>query len=264
LLTFGLAQLYQLRGRVGRGAQRAYAYFFRHRNRVATPEGQERLEVIAENTQLGAGYSIAMRDMEMRGAGELLGTRQHGYINSVGFHLYTQMLSSAVKIERKLRGLPDDSRDNLFVIKELSLPVAVDLPLPVEIPAEYIADQNTRLKLYRRMADISSPEQLGVMTEEMQDRFGEMPQEVENLFFQLRVKLLVERAGLASVNIENGQMVMRYPQLPEGFPQRNLPFINSSIRSGKNSYWMQVNLEDTSWQAELLESLDEIIHITGA
>ncbi len=261
--TFGLAQLYQLRGRVGRGAQRAYAYFFRHRNRVATPEGQERLEVIAENTQLGAGYSIAMRDMEMRGAGELLGTRQHGYINSVGFHLYTQMLSSAVKIERKLRGLPDDSRDNIFVIKELSLPVAVDLPLPVEIPTEYIADQNTRLKLYRRMADISSPEQLDVMTEEMQDRFGEMPQEVENLFFQLRVKLLVERAGLASVNIENGQMVMRYPQLPEGFPQRNLPFINSSIRSGKNSYWMQINLEDESWQTELLESLKEIIHITG-
>ena len=97
-----------------------------------------------------------MRDLEIRGAGELLGTRQHGHIHSVGFHLYTQMLSSAVKVERKLRGLPDDSRDNLFVIKELSLPVAVDLPLAVELPTEYIADQNTRLKLYRRMADVSS------------------------------------------------------------------------------------------------------------
>ena len=91
--TFGLAQLYQLRGRVGRGAQRAYAYFFRHRKRPPTPEGQERLEVIAENTQLGAGYSIAMRDLEMRGAGELLGTRQHGMIAAVGFHLYTRMLA---------------------------------------------------------------------------------------------------------------------------------------------------------------------------
>lgn len=260
--TFGLAQLYQLRGRVGRGAQRAYAYFFKHRNRAATPEGQERLEVIAENTQLGAGYSIAMRDMEMRGAGELLGTRQHGYINSVGFHLYTQMLSSAVKIERKLRGLPDDSRDNLLVIKELSLPVTVDLPLPVELPTEYIADQSTRLKLYRRMADVNSTEQLDDMYEELQDRFGELPQEVENLIFQLRVKLLAERAGLAAVNVENGQLVLRYPQLPEGFPQRNLPMINNSVRAGKNSYWMQFNPEDKAWQNDLLQVLTEIIRIT--
>jgi transcription-repair coupling factor (superfamily II helicase) len=261
--TFGLAQLYQLRGRVGRGAQRAYAYFFRHRSRAATPDGQERLEVIAENTQLGAGYSIAMRDMEIRGAGELLGTRQHGYINSVGFHLYTQMLSSAVKVERKLRGLPDDSRDNLFVIKELSLPVAVDLPLAVELPTEYIADQNTRLKLYRRMADVSSPDQLDAMAEELQDRFGEIPQEVANLFYQLRVKLLAEMAGLASVYVENGQLVLRYPQLPEGFTPRNLPFINLNLRSGKNSYWMPLDPDDKTWQNDLLQALNEIIYLTA-
>jgi transcription-repair coupling factor (superfamily II helicase) len=95
--TFGLAQLYQLRGRVGRAGQRAYAYFFKHRKKAPTPEGQERLETIAENVQLGAGYSIAMRDLEMRGAGEMLGTRQSGYIASVGFHLYTRMLSQAVQ-----------------------------------------------------------------------------------------------------------------------------------------------------------------------
>ncbi len=95
--TFGLAQLYQLRGRVGRGAMRAYAYFFRHNKMAPTQDGQQRLEVIAENTQLGAGYSIAMRDLEIRGAGDLLGTRQHGYIQSVGFHLYTRMLADAVR-----------------------------------------------------------------------------------------------------------------------------------------------------------------------
>ena len=103
--TFGLAQLYQLRGRVGRGAQRAYAYFFRHRKKPPTPEGQERLEVIAENTQLGAGYSIAMRDLEMRGAGEMLGTRQHGMIAAVGFHLYTRMLAQAVRQIRQITGM---------------------------------------------------------------------------------------------------------------------------------------------------------------
>lgn len=259
--TFGLAQLYQLRGRVGRGSQRAYAYFFKHHNRAATPEGEERLDVIAENTQLGAGYSIAMRDMEMRGAGELLGTRQHGYINSVGFHLYTQMLSSAVKIERKLRGLPEDSRDNPAVMKELSLPVAVDLPLPVEIPTDYIEDQNTRLKLYRRMADIDSLEQLDNMTDEMSDRFGKLPIEAENLFFQLKVKILAEKAGLTSVNIENSQLVMRFPQLPEGFPIRNLPPINDRVRAGKNSYWMQYDPLDNGWKVDLLKVLDRIIQI---
>jgi transcription-repair coupling factor (superfamily II helicase) len=173
------------------------------------------------------------------------------------------MLSSAVKVERKLRGLPDDSRDNLFVIKELSLPVAVDLPLAVELPTEYIADQNTRLKLYRRMADVSSPDQLDAMAEEMQDRFGEIPQEVANLFYQLRVKLLAEMAGLASAYVENGQLVLRYPQLPEGFPPRNLPFINLNLRSGKNSYWMPLNPDDNTWQNDLLQVLNEIIHLTA-
>ena len=100
--TFGLAQLYQLRGRVGRGAARAYAYFFRHRKLSPTLEGQQRLEVIAENTQLGAGYSIAMRDLEIRGAGELLGTRQHGHIQAVGFHLYTRLLADAVRQIRRI------------------------------------------------------------------------------------------------------------------------------------------------------------------
>jgi transcription-repair coupling factor (superfamily II helicase) len=116
--TFGLAQLYQLRGRVGRGAMRAYAYFFRHNKLPPTREGQQRLEVIAENTQLGAGYSIAMRDLEIRGAGELLGTRQHGYIQSVGFHLYTRMLADAVRKLRKLAGdslkLDNIKLDNAF------------------------------------------------------------------------------------------------------------------------------------------------------
>src|SRR5687767_3753218 len=99
--TFGLAQLYQLRGRVGRGAARAYSYFFRHNKLSPTLEGQQRLEVIAENTQLGAGYSIAMRDLEIRGAGDLLGTRQHGHIQAVGFHLYTRLLADAVRQIRR-------------------------------------------------------------------------------------------------------------------------------------------------------------------
>ena len=256
--TFGLAQLYQLRGRVGRGAQRAYAYFFRHRKKTPTPEGQERLEVIAENTQLGAGYSIAMRDLEMRGAGELLGTRQSGAIASVGFHLYTRMLGHAVRQIRTLTGMAG-GEEVAALTRESHSPVNVDLPLAVGIPMEYIPDQTMRLKLYRRLADLQNEDDLQAMQDEFVDRFGSLPDPVANLFLQMRVKLRAELVGLASVAMEGDQLVLRYPPLPEG-ASRKLPFVGLSARSGKNAYWIPtVNLED--WRATLLDTLAEIMAV---
>src|SRR5206468_2581748 len=164
--TFGLAQLYQLRGRVGRGAARAYAFFLTDRRHRPTPEGYQRLETLAEQTDLGAGFGIAMRDLEMRGAGDILGARQHGHITAVGFHLYTRLLSDAVK---HLRG-PDRDRAGgaaspegglPFGLDNLTLPpVAVDLPLSASLPSEYIEDRDLRLRIYRRVADIRSETQL--------------------------------------------------------------------------------------------------------
>ncbi len=256
--TFGLAQLYQLRGRVGRGAQRAYAYFFRHKHRAPTLEGQERLEVIAENTQLGAGYSIAMRDLEMRGAGELLGMRQSGYIATVGFHLYTRLLASAVKMQRGLRGLPEAESSAPLLEKEIGLPVQVDLPLAVEIPESYVPDMGMRLKLYRRMADLDDIAGVDELQGEFADRFGEPPQQVRNLLYQIKVKLLAERARLASVSAESGQLVLRYPPLPEGISQRNLPPLGTLARAGKNAYWLPFDPEDDAWQETLLAVLEKI------
>lgn len=236
--TFGLAQLYQLRGRVGRSAQRAHAYFFRHRSRLPTAEGLERLETIAENTQLGAGYSIAMRDLEMRGAGELLGSQQSGNIASVGFHLYTQLLAQAVKeIKKDLRD--EDLGKALqrhLAQREILLPVNVDLPFSVGIPSTYIADQALRLQLYRRLAGIRDLKQLEEIGSEFTDRFGPFPETVENLFFQLRVKLLAQEVGLASVTTEAEQIVFRYPPLPNGKENRNLPEVGLGTRVGKNAY----------------------------
>ena len=254
--TFGLAQLYQLRGRVGRGAQRAYAYFFRHRKKAPTPEGQERLEVIAENTQLGSGYSIAMRDLEMRGAGELLGTRQSGIIASVGFHLYTRMLGQAVRQIRTITGMTV-GEGVAALSKETRIPVSVDLPLPVGISVEYIADQNMRLKLYRRLADVTDEDELQAMQDEFADRFGPLPEPVENLFFQMRVKLRAELAGLASVSLEGEQIVLRYPPLPEG-ASRTLPHLGMGVRAGKNAYWITIN-NGIDWKEKLLETLAEIL-----
>jgi transcription-repair coupling factor (superfamily II helicase) len=254
--TFGLAQLYQLRGRVGRGAQRAYAYFFRHRQKAPTPEGQERLEVIAENTQLGSGYSIAMRDLEMRGAGELLGTHQHGFIAAVGFQLYTRLLAQAVRQLRRLSGLPAPL-EKLEDMREVSAPVTVDLPLSLGIPLDYVPDQNMRLRLYRRMADLKDEAEIAALADEFSDRFGPPPEEVSNLLFLMKVRLRAEQAGLASISVESEQIVMRYPPLPEGTNSRNLPLIEAPVRAGKNAYWMPLG-NNGSWKEQLLESLTQI------
>lgn len=258
--TFGLAQLYQLRGRVGRGAQRAYAYFFRHRHKAPTPEGQERLEVIAENAQLGAGYSIAMRDLEMRGAGEMLGVRQSGYIASVGFHLYTRLLAQAVRQIRQVENIPA-AADTATLINAaaIRMAVTVDLPISVGIPADYVPDQNLRLSLYRRLADLQNEPEVQFMADEFIDRFGVLPGDVENLLYQMRVKLLAEKAGLASVTLENDQLVLRFPPLPDGFPARNLPALGPQARAGKNAYWLPLSGNPDGWKDLLIDTLRKLV-----
>ncbi|PWH15747.1 MAG: transcription-repair coupling factor [Anaerolineae bacterium] len=266
--TFGLAQLYQLRGRVGRGAARAYAYFFRHRKLMPTAEGQERLEVIAENTQLGAGYSIAMRDLEIRGAGELLGHRQSGHIAAVGFHLYTRMLAAEVRKLRQAAASLTQKDEKMAAIgapafapsafeMELKEPVTVDLPLPIGIPPSYIPSQDLRLRLYRRIAALREEHELEPLRAEFSDRFGELPPMFENLFYQMRVKLRADAAGLASVSVENGQIVLRYPALTENMAQRTLSDLGPGVRGGKNAYWCSF-LKDSNWQERLLEVLDRL------
>ncbi len=247
--TFGLAQLYQLRGRVGRGAARAYAYFFRHRKLSPTIEGQQRLEVIAENTELGAGYSIAMRDLEIRGAGELLGTRQHGHIQAVGFHLYTRLLADAVRQIRRIEGakLKDQGDQPVGPLtgkvrlssfnQPVSMPVNVDLPLAIGIPADYISDQDLRLRLYRRSADLRDESEIDALANEFNDRFGPLPETVQNLFYQMRVKLRAEKIGLASVGWETGQVVLRYPPASDGKEEKRLPDLSNEVRGGKGAYW---------------------------
>jgi transcription-repair coupling factor (superfamily II helicase) len=255
--TFGLAQLYQLRGRVGRGAQRAYAYFFRHKHVAPTLEGRQRLETIAENSQLGAGYSIAMRDLEIRGAGDILGTRQHGYIASVGFHLYTRLLADSVHRLRIGKAVPVLAEALQFEQAAAGLPVSVDLPLPVSLPASYIPERQTRTRLYRRLADLRSQDEIDALSEEFIDRFGPLPVETLNLLYQLKVKLLAEKVGLLSVSGEGGQIILRFPPLPEGETSRLLPELGEDIRTGKNALWIPV-AETNSWRDKLLSILHEL------
>lgn len=258
--TFGLAQLYQLRGRVGRGAQRAYAYLFRDRRRLPTPEGEERLEILAENARLGAGYSIAMRDLEMRGAGDLLGTRQSGYISAVGFQLYTRLLSQAV---RRLRQSGDPKTmpklPKLSIAELPSLDIDVDLPLGADIPPDYIPDQALRLTLYRRISALRDEESIAQTEAEFSDRFGELPEGMKDLFYHMRVKILGEARGLDAIGFSGQQIVLSYPALPEGIKDRGLPELEGPVRAGRNAYWIKLeSMEQGYWQDLLISVLQQI------
>ncbi len=256
--TFGLAQLYQLRGRVGRGAQRAFAYLFRDKRRMPTPEGEERLEVLADNSQLGAGYAIAMRDLEMRGAGDLLGTRQSGYIAAVGFQLYTRLLNQAVRGLREDAGLKPELGETTPWLEGPSLAVNVELPLSSEIPTSYIPDAELRLTLYRRISSLRSDEEILRTEIEFEDRFGELPQSVRDLLYQMKVKLLGEAVGLESIGLVGNQIVLTYPALPKGVTDRGLRDIGSLARAGKNAYWVKVNPESAEWKLTLLGVLKHL------
>ncbi|GAB4525945.1 MAG: transcription-repair coupling factor [Anaerolineales bacterium] len=256
--TFGLAQLYQLRGRVGRGGQRAYAYFFRHRKLLPTPEGQLRLETIAENSQLGAGFAIAMRDLEIRGAGDLLGTRQHGHIAAVGLHLYTRLLAEAVRRLQKHAPEKSPLPAALGFAADTNPGVNVDLPMSISIPPGYVPDQVMRLSLYRRLADLRTPEDIASLRAEFDDRFGPLPAPVENLLYQVQVRLLAEQAGLSAVTTEGGMITLRYGDAP---PIETA--LGERVRHGRTALWFDYKAE-SDWRSRLIEILTQLAQLNPA
>lgn len=203
---FGMAQLYQIRGRVGRGAQQAYSYFF-HAGRL-TEEARARLETLAENTDLGAGFQIAMRDLEMRGAGDILSIKQTGHIATVGLQLYTQLLQQAVadlKGDQKDgdKAAPAYARDQIII----------DLPIPAYIPSDWIEEMALRLQLYRRIGNLQTAEEITQLDAEMRDRFGPLPDAVEGLLYQMRVKLLAGEIGATAILKPREAILIKLPWL---------------------------------------------------
>ncbi len=239
--NFGLAQLYQLRGRVGRSANRAYAYLLYKQERAMTGEAQARLEAIQEATELGAGFRVAMRDLEIRGAGNLLGAEQSGHIAAVGFDLYSRLLEQAVKqlksgvdAARRPEGggakrtkaeraeeaagvqhsLAEAARKMVISEKILVSPlVTLDLPLTAYLPASYIADERVRLAMYQRMVEAQTVEEVKELRTELQDRFGPPPQEALHLLTWLQIKALALQAGVSSVVASPSEFVIRLPIL---------------------------------------------------
>jgi transcription-repair coupling factor (superfamily II helicase) len=253
---FGLAQLYQLRGRVGRGALRAYAYLLYDRDSHLTPEARQRLAAIAEARELGAGYSIAMRDLEIRGAGDLLGARQSGQIAAVGFDLYTRLLARAVHRLRTAQGeAVPASEPAPPPVPDL---VTIDLPLNVLIPPDYVTDDQLRLQLYRRLAGLTTLAAIDEIAHELADRFGPLPVPVDNLLYQLRLKVLAAQAGVESIGVEDGQITLRVPALEQadraGLQQR----LGPGVRVTKTHIWLPRDLPREAWFKELAAVLENL------
>ncbi len=193
---FGLAQLYQLRGRVGRATQQAYAYFFYGKDAKLTPIQEKRLRAIFEATELGAGFRIAMKDLEIRGAGSLLGAEQSGFMNTVGFDLYTKLLTEAVQ---ELQGKQAEAG---------SATTSVDLPIDAYLPDEYIGDRTLKVNFYQRLANLSQPEQVEAMEAELSDRFGTIPQPAQNLLTIIRLKTEAAQLGYEAISIKDNELVL--------------------------------------------------------
>ena len=193
---FGLAQLYQLRGRVGRATHQAYAYFLYNKDTKLTPVQEKRLRAIFEATELGAGFRIAMKDLEIRGAGNLLGAEQSGFMNSVGFDLYCKLLAEAVEElqgKRAEAGLPT---------------VVIDLPLDAYLPDEYIGDRTLKVKFYQRLANLQQSEQVEAMEAEMTDRFGIPPLPAKNLLAMVRLKVEAAKLGFEAITAKDHEFVL--------------------------------------------------------
>ncbi|MYC36923.1 MAG: transcription-repair coupling factor [Chloroflexi bacterium] len=191
---FGLAQLYQLRGRVGRSQHRAYAYLLAPRGRSMTEAAEMRLQAILDASDLGAGFRIAMRDLEIRGAGNVLGADQSGHIQEVGLDLYTQLLQEAVReLER------DQESGHPELVQGHDEPARIEIPLPAGIPDDYIAHLPTRLAVYQRLAKLTERRELPEIREELRDRFGPVPEEVESLMKVAEIRALAGAAGAESV-----------------------------------------------------------------
>ncbi len=195
----GLAQLYQLRGRVGRSNRIGYAYFTVQTGRVMNEKAAKRLMAIREFTQFGAGFQLAMRDLEIRGAGSLLGAEQHGHITDVGYEYYVKLIRRAV----------DEQQGKAT---EPMVETSVDIPIDAHIPHDYVQSELLRLKAYRRIAEIDGAESMMDVTEEFIDRYGEPPESVTNLMRISEVKAYASRAFIESVTVREGEAKLRFSE----------------------------------------------------
>ena len=255
--TLGLSQLYQLRGRVGRSSEQAYAFFLTPSFKQINEISLKRLRALEQYTDLGSGFQIAMRDLEIRGAGNILGTRQHGFIAAVGFELYCRLLQDAVK---EIKGEKPE-----FRTKDVKL----EIPIEAYIPTEYISNGATRISVYQELSSVSSIDQLTETELSMGDRFGPMPESINALILLMKMKLYARKIGCSRVAItKDGEFVLSF----EGDQEQIKETIRSLFEaSGSRQYQIQyespislrTKLVAMEKKEQILESLAILSNVSG-
>ena len=249
----GLTQLYQLRGRVGRGSNTAYSYFLFSGGKQITSQAKKRLKAIAEATELGAGFAIAMKDLEIRGSGNLLGAQQSGHIAAVGYDLYCRLLTEAV----------DEARQKRSGVIEFQKPSSrvpsITLPLVYQIPNSFVPDENTRITFYKKLAAAQTSQDVQDISDELKDRFGKLPQPVIDLLYMVTIKRIAGEVGVESISTKGNQIIIQFYEAIEVDASSLPKKFSSGLKIGFRQIMMNINHFGDKWQ----EALEKLLSIIG-
>jgi transcription-repair coupling factor (superfamily II helicase) len=250
--AFGLAQLYQIRGRVGRSRERAYAYLLYPSAAALTPEAAQRLSALSDYTELGAGFKIAMRDLELRGAGNLLGDEQSGHVAALGFELYMQMLDEAVSSATDGAGPQEDWE-----------PVRLDVNVDAYVPSDYIGYEHAKVDVHRRIAAAREVAELVELRRELQDRFGPLPEPLENLILLQQARIKLGQAGAQAVTFRNGRLAVTPIELDSTRAKRIRAEIPEALyESGRSQLSVRVPDEPGTRFPAVVRTADVLLAVT--
>lgn len=279
--NFGLSQLYQLRGRIGRSARRAYSYLLVPKSINITETAQKRLKAMMAATELGSGFHIAMRDLEIRGAGNILGSAQSGYIQAVGFHLYTQLLGNAVEELRARNTLdikqipvhnsstmisdqiakPNDTGKSELEFNQLNIndAVMVDLGIPYSLPSTYITELELRLEIYQRLTKLTGIEDVEDIGNELVDRFGPLPIPTQNLLTVMRLKLQSIQADIESITKDSAHIVITMSHDVGGAKHAIERRLTYPVKVGNRQIRLEVEKLPSEWIEIVEVSVNELV-----
>ncbi len=252
--TFGLAQLYQIRGRVGRSRERAYAYLLYDSAAALTPEAAQRLSALSDYTELGAGFKIAMRDLEIRGAGNLLGDEQSGHVAALGFELYMQMLDEAVRKIEPAHPEADGA--------EAPEPVRLDVNVDAYVPADYVPYEQAKIEVHRRIASAVEVAEVERLREDLEDRFGPIPQPLENLLALQRARIKFGQAGARTVSFRGDRLAVVPIELDSARARRLREELPEALyESGRSQVSMRVPKEADQRFPSVVRAADTLLSV---
>ncbi|HVS28961.1 MAG TPA: transcription-repair coupling factor [Solirubrobacteraceae bacterium] len=253
--TFGLAQLYQIRGRVGRSRERAYAYLLYHSAAALTAEAAQRLAALSDYTELGAGAKIALRDLEIRGAGNLLGDEQSGHVAALGFELYMQMLEQAVREKAAV--------DESVPVDEEAEPVRMDVSVDAYVPADYVPYEQAKVDVHRRIAAARHVAELGLLREELEDRFGPPPEPLLNLLALQQARIKLGQAGARAVSFRGGRLAVTPIELDSARVRALREQIPEAVyEAGRSQLSLRVSDDPHERFPEVVRAADALLAVT--